>query len=477
MHFTIDRLCGLALGLIACAWLSCKKLVQINAPTNSITTSQIFADSLDATSALSGVYNQLIATGSSVQFGDGLITLYGGLSADELLDLSLQYQDLDYNILKAPDGIPDQLWENAYTYLYPINSCIQSIQTSTGISAAAKNQLTGEAEFLRALCYFYLVNLYGDVPLILGTSYAVNDLAVRTPSAQVYQQIVTDLKAAQSNLKADYSISGGQRTRANQAAATALLARVYLYTGDWADAAAQASAVIANPAYSLLSDLNTVFLANSNEAILQWQLSGLQSPYNATPEGTQLLPGAPGYPPLFYLNSGLTGAFEPGDLRWASWVDSALWNGTNYYYAYKYKLGYGQFSPGAPLTEYYMVLRLAEQYLIRAEAEANGANGGDAAAIADLNILRARAGLTALPGTLTAPQVTAAVAQERRIELFAEWGHRWFDLKRTKQIDAVMTVATPLKGGNTQWASYQQLYPVPLYEIKTDPNLTQNPQY
>lgn len=463
--------------MIAGGFASCKKLVQIPPPANSITTSQVFADSADATAAIDGIYGAMINTQTQESFGDGLLTLFCGMSADELEEFLSSFQDLDYNILKAEDGVTDLLWDNAYTYLYAINSCIESVQTSTGISPTAKNQFVGEAKFLRAFCYFYLVNLYGDVPLILGTDYLKNDTASRTASALVYQQIVADLKDAQNLLPTGFSISGGQPTRANQTAATALLARVYLYEGDWPDAATQASAVINNPTYSLVSDLNTAFLANSSEAILQWQINPTLYPFNVTPEGATLLPTTPGYPSIYYLNPLLLHAFEPGDQRYAAWVDSAYFRGQYYYYAYKYKVGIPQSSSAATPTEYYMVLRLAEQYLIRAEAEANGAPGGDVAALADLNVIRARASLPPLGDTLNHPQVLAAVAQERRIELFAEWGHRWFDLKRTKAIDSVMTVATPLKGGNTTWSSYQQLYPIPLLEIHNDPHLHQNTGY
>jgi hypothetical protein len=467
---------GVGIGILMT--VSCKKLVQIAPPGSSITQGEVFADSVDATSALTSVYSKMVSTGHSVGAGDGGITLMTGLSGDELVDYNLQYQDLDYDVNKALDGITDNLWTSPYTWLYTLNSCIQEVSSSAGISSTSKNQLVGEAEFLRALCYFYLVNLYGDVPLVVSPDYHVNAVATRTPSATVYQQIISDLKDAQTRLRNDYSISGGERVRANQAAATALLARVYLFTGDMADAASEATAVINNPAFSLVSDLNGVFLANSSEAILQWQISGTNlAPYNATPEGYIFQPTGANAPALYYLNSLLVNDFEPGDGRYTAWVDSVNYGGSLYYYAYKYKTGARQAKAGTTPTEYYMVLRLAEQYLIRAEAEANGANGGDAAAVADLNVIRVRAGLPALPNTLASAQVLAAVAQERRIELFAEWGHRWLDMKRTKAIDSVMTVVTPLKGGGTHWASYQQLYPIPPSEITDDPNLTQNPQY
>ena len=456
---------------------ACKKLVEIPPPAGSITTSQVFADSADATSAIAGIYNNLINTGGGLQFGDGMITIYCGESADELMDFFNNPSDLNLNSLKATTGSTDFFWSYAYQYLYQANTCIESLQASSALTTTTKNQLLGEAKFFRAFFHFYLVNLYGDVPLILTSDYKKNMVVTRTPKADVYKQIIMDLTDAQGLLRSDYSISGGKRTRINQGAATAFLARVYLYTNDWANSASAATAVINNSTYSLDSNLNDVFLASSSEAILQWQLNSDLQPYNVTTEGYQLIPSDPGNPPNFYISDQLLNAFEAGDERRTAWIDSSSYSGTTYYYPYKYKDGPAQSVAATPPNEYYMVLRLAEQYLIRAEAEANGATGGILAAIDDLNVIRVRAGLSPLPSTLTPTEVSAAVAHERQIELFAEWGHRWLDLKRTGQVDQVMTLATPLKGGGTTWESYQQLYPIPLLEIRNDSKLTQNLHY
>jgi hypothetical protein len=121
-----------------------------------------------------------------------------------------------------------------------------------------------------------------------------------------------------------------------------------------------------------------------------------------------------------------------------------------------------------------MMLRLAEVYLVRAEAEANGAGGGVLAALADLNVVRARAGVLALSTTLTQAQVLTAVARERQVELFAEWGHRWLDLKRTNKAHDVLSAMS----SKQPWAGdYQLLYPVPPVEIQVNPRLEQNREY
>jgi hypothetical protein len=116
------------------------------------------------------------------------------------------------------------------------------------------------------------------------------------------------------------------------------------------------------------------------------------------------------------------------------------------------------------------VLRLAEQYLIRAEARANQNN--IAGAVDDINVIRTRAGLPAVSQGVSKDQCLLAIEQERRIELFTEWGHRWFDLKRTNRADAVLST---LKSPN--WQSADRLYPIPQSELETDVHLNQNPGY
>jgi hypothetical protein len=172
-------------------------------------------------------------------------------------------------------------------------------------------------------------------------------------------------------------------------------------------------------------------------------------------------------------------AFEAGDKR-RCWIDStnaAPMDGMPKvvsYYPNKYNIGQPNSAFMAPPREYYVMLRLAEQYLVRAEAAANGGPGGLASAIADLNVIRSRAGLPALPASLGKDQVLAAVAKERQTELFAEWGHRWFDLKRTGKAHTLLS-AIPLK---QPWAGdHQLLYPIPNTEISVNHFLTQNPGY
>jgi hypothetical protein len=222
--------------------------------------------------------------------------------------------------------------------------------------------------------------LFGDVPLELSTDYKVNNIMVRTPVNKIYDQLVTDLTLAVSLLPA--SNPAQLNIRPNKWAASALLARVYLYQKDWANAESQASAVIGSAQYHLENNLNNVFAQGSAETI--WQLA---SDYRNTSEGSTFIPSGSSSRPSYAINNYLLSAFENGDQRKVSWLKKNTVGGTDYYYPYKYKV-----RTSTPITEYYVIFRLAEQYLIRAEtrAQLNNLDG----AKADLNQIRLRAGLT-----------------------------------------------------------------------------------
>ena len=479
----------LAIFLVVTMQAACKKLVSISDPTTQITTDQTFANNEIANSAVNGIYETLASTSQITNFM-WYLAKYGGLSADEILVLGgiggLEYQMNSNHVAvtpNSPSSIPtDDLWTLGYNVIYTANSVISGIAASTSadFKDSVRKQFTAEAKCLRAFCYFYLTNFYGDIPLLLSTDYQSTVLSPRAKQSDVYGQIIQDLKDAQTDLSVNYPTSDGTRTRINKWAATALLARAYLYTKDYNNAAAQATAVINNSGlYGLETDLNSVFLTGSHEAI--WQLNQMTTSAlrNMTPEGAFL----PGGKTLntgnvdYTISSQLLNAFDPGDMRRQQWIDSTTFGAvtlSTYSFSYKYKVGgYNTIAGGTP-TEYSMVLRLAEQYLIRAEAEANGASGGTAAAIADLNVIRTRASLPNLPGSLSQTALLTAIEKEWQTEFFCECGLRWLNLKRTGRAHDVLS-AIPLK---QPWAGdYQLLYPIPISDIKADHNLTQNQGY
>jgi hypothetical protein len=447
------------IGLLILFFSSCKKFIEVDPPANVVTMETLFSDDQTATSAVNGLYSQMMI--SNLFFANSAMAVFPGLSADELMRTVPDGSTDPFQknaIMTNSSQIEINLWKRGYNHIYHANAILKGLANSTGLTKATKDQLTGEAKFVRAFCHFYLVNLFGDVPLITGTDYQINQAVPRTSAGEIYQQIISDLKDAQNLMSASYPTAGKVRPTKN--AATALLARVYLYQKNWAEAEAQATLLISSGTYSLAS-LNSVFLANSSEAI--WQLLPVLSSIN-TADGITFIPGSPSARPNYIVTDWLLNSFEANDQRKTSWLKTNTVSGQNYTYPYKYKT---RLSP--TIAESNMVFRLGEMYLIRAEARAEQNN--ITGAQADIDAIRIRAGLSSTTANDKATLLTA-IAQERRIELFAEWGHRWFDLKRTNRIDAVLSIEKPLS-----WQSTDALYPIPLSELQTNPALIQNPGY
>lgn len=460
---------------------SCKKFIDVQAPPTGVYSEAVYASDATAIAVITGIYVKLSPTTIAIS-NDGLTTnmsVLPALSADELnlWDLSnASYLSYYKNYLSANNN-GGEFWSFIYPHIYTCNAAIAGIEKSETLSFGVKNQLIGEAKFLRAFFYFYLTNFYGDVPLLLSTDYKKNSVLDRAPKSLIYSQIVTDLKDAQSLLKdvyvgGDVLAATNERVRPNKWSATAMLARVYLYQQDWSNAEKEASNVIQNVNLYDTVKLSNVFLKNSKEAI--WQLQ----PVTTSPKNTQdarlfIIPSTgPNVNNPLYISPRLLNSFETGDKRISNWLgkytDTAPNPDVNYYYSYKYKIN----DPAAPVSEYYTVLRLAEQYLIRAEARARIDKLAEARV--DLNVIRTRAGLSNSNSTDKAVLINE-ITHERQVELFTEWGHRWLDLKRTETVNGVMSAVAPLKGG--AWSSNWQLYPIPLLDLQRNPNLSQNPGY
>lgn len=465
LHVYTNKFTITVLLLIVAMTPACSKFLDADPPTDSIIADNVFKNDANALAAVSGIYTEMMISNTG-QLSNGFISVYGGLCADEIYGFKPADLEFSNNQVTAVDySITYNMWKGGYTYLYRINAVLEGLNKSSGLSEAVGRQLKGEALFLKGLVYAQLTNLYGKIVLTNSTAYQVNNSLPRSETAVVYDSIVSCLKAAESLLTAKYPSDG--RVRPNRFAATALLARVYLYKGSWQEAATKAGEVIAGP-YSLVKDLSKVFLKGSDEAI--WQLMPVNAAGRNTIEGNQFIPDTSSLvAPKYALTDGLSAAFEPQDKRRGNWTGNKLYNNKTYLYPAKYKVMTGTNTNPANATEYTIVLRLAEQYLIRAEA--NAQLGNTVAAIADLDSIRSRAGLPYLSGVTGQAAVLKAVAQERRIELFAEWGHRWFDLIRTRQADAVLA---PLK---PTWKPTAVLWPLPQYELNVNTALKQNDGY
>lgn len=472
----IKIICGAILTL---SITSCKKLVEVKTPVTNTSESLVFTNDATAAAVLTGIYTNLCNSGISINnisVGPVSLSLYGGLSADEF---RLRSGTSGLSLFYYTNSLPSTTagyWEQIYPRIFTINSAIKGLDAATSLTPAVKTQLLGEAKFMRAFFYFYLVNLYGDVPLVVSTDYLVNSKMPRTPKAEVWAQITADLKDAQTLLSDKYlngDIYGTttDRVRPTKWAAAALLSRAHVYQQKWNEAETAASTVINNSALFDTVSLSNVFNKTSKEAI--WQLQPVIAGANTLDGIFFILPATgPSFTKPVYLSSFLLNSFENGDNRKTKWINNVTARGTTYYYPYKYTIN----TLNLPVTEYQMVIRLGEIYLNRAEARAQQNNL--AGAIADLDVIRNRAGLPLIGNTnpgISQSALITTILHERQVELFSEWGHRWFDLNRTGTVDAVMSVVTPQKGGtwNTNW----QWYPISQTELKNNPFLIQNPGY
>jgi hypothetical protein len=464
-HITISKY-SLILFLILQCGLSCKKWITVSAPSNVLVNSSVFSSDATATGAIIGIYSQMMQTVGTNKFPNGSPSVLYGMSADELVyynGYSTDYNEFFNNNLTISNSEVDGFWNQIYSYIYLSNAIIEGLNAENGVSQTVKNQLSGEAKFIRAFCHFYLVNSFGDVPLVTSSDYRVNAVVSRSSESAVYQQIITDLLDAEILLSSDFSFSNGERLRPNKWTAAALLARVYLYLGKWEMAETESTSILNQPdIYSLASNLDSVFLKNSSESI--WQLSPNVPYYNYSVQDAYFFIPYPETSPYVSISSSLLQSFELADKRKVQWLDSTIYQDVTYYFPIKYKQKFQ-----VNTSEYYTVFRLAEQYLIRAEARAEELNL--TGAIDDLNAIRGRAGLDNLSTSLTQVQILDTLAHERRIELFSEWGHRWMDLKRTLKADAVLSALKP------GWQSTDTLYPIPRTEIQNDPQLKQNAGY
>ncbi|WP_158286367.1 RagB/SusD family nutrient uptake outer membrane protein [Chitinophaga sp. S165] len=443
---------------------SCSDFLDVDRPRDRITGDQAFQNADTATRSVTGIYAEMSRTGNMIW---GYTTVYAGICSDELVYTGTALSTREYFngvIDPSNDLLEKWFWTSPYELIHHVNRCLQGLETTSALPPAVKNPLIGECRFLRALLYFHLVQLFGDVPLITGTDYTVTSTLPRASKDVVWQTILNDLGIAKDLLSSDYPSAG--RVRANRWSAVALLARCYLYRKEWAMAEREATALINSGLYRL-GTVENVFRAESQEAILQ--VFPTMTGYS-TMEGFLLIPIG-NVRPTFELSSSLLALFESGDKRKNAWVGTRTASGRTYYFPHKYKQR-PDFSVGFKAGEYTTLFRLSEIYLIRAESRM--ALGEMAGAIEDLNVVRKRAGLSlispAAPGS-NEGVLADLIARERQVELFAEGGHRWFDLKRSGHINNIMRQA------KTNWKSDYSLWPIPRAQIVLNPALKQNSGY
>lgn len=478
------------LALTSMLMLSCsKEFISID-PVATVTTDLVYKTDKDFQDALTNTYAvyQTVYT-DWWQFGD----LRGDDTKRGLVS-NLGCADMDNFILQSDAGILSNAWRNYYIIINRANNILTRIVTADPVVVPNKDRYIGETKFLRALAYFNLVRIFGDVPLVttvlsIDESYKVG----REKVDKIYSDlIIADLVDAESKLPVVYT--GADVGRATRGAAKALLGKVYLTTHDFVKAEAKLQELTVSPfTYALLPKFNDLFDYTKNEHhseyifdieyeeginegstfttqfSLSFQGSGalaqvLINAYNL-PASTIGSGGDQGCP-----TDGLFNAFDPTDLR----------KGISVAKGYTYN---GVFTPISPtgigsFTLKYMVssvklndskanwkvIRYADVLLMYAEAL--NENGKTAEALVQLNKVRTRAGVPVYTG-LTQADARTRIITERRFELHME-GHRWFDLLRT---GLAYTTMQPF-GMKT----YNTVFPIPLAQMEVVNNTDIFPQ-
>jgi starch-binding outer membrane protein, SusD/RagB family len=450
MRYIVKQMLTLATGALLLT--ACNSQLDIK-PVNTIDAGSAVATSGDVEALLVGAYDAL---------GDG--DVYGGniiRDAELLGDNGEIFWD---GTFVAPDQIfrksllvdNDQAastWLDSYSTINIANNVLDNLDVVTD---ANRSRVEGEAKFIRGLVYFALVQQYAKawtdgtpsanlgVPLILEPTTEITDEAKvsRNTVAEVYTQIIQDLTEAETALPASNGFF------ATKGAAAALLARVYLLQGRYADAATAATRVISSGRYSLVPTEDVFDLRinqngiNTAEDIFSVQVTDQDGVNNLNTFFASADYGGRGD---ILIEDAHLDLYSADDLRGQLFYDDG-----NGIYTAKWINQYGNIK----------VIRLAEMYLIRAEANLRNNSSIGAAPLADLNRIRTRAGLA----PLTAVTLND-ILRERRLELAFE-GLQLYDLKRTRS-----------NVGSLPFSSPRLVFPIPRREIDANSNLEQNPGY
>ena len=429
--------------ILAIATSACSKEL-VTEPSDQVLASQAIVDAQTARAALAGAYAGLQSLG---YYGRNL-EIIGDLPSDNAIwSGTFQYLgEIGRRAIKADNTTTTSVWTAIYAVIARSNMILTKVPNLGDLSTDEKNEILGEAYFLRALSYHNLVKYWGGVPLPLQPILVASDASKypRVDAAQVYTQILADLT------QAGQLITNTSDTRqATVTAVHAVRSRVLFYKGDYQGALDEANIVLAgrDTLVENYPDLFTPTGTNTSEDIFRVAFTPVQ--FNEM-----------GY---YYLGAGrrelqpstnLSNAYESGDVR-KSWTvqprGSRNLQGTKF--------------PTTVGAEHLHVIRLAEVVLIKAEALAR--LNQLPAAVSEYNKVRVRAHLT--PHVLgvdvtTQADILAAIEKERRLELALE-GDRWPDLVRLGEATTVLSIP-----------AFRALFPVPASDVSTA-GLTQNPGY
>lgn len=431
---------------------ACESLIDVKYPTNQLGTPQVFEDVQTANAALANIYSllrdqSLLSGGSFNGVGSRL-----GSYADELDYYTFDQNgnmDIYQNQVQESNTSISNVWNFSYQQIYYANAVIYGVEQSTALSGNDKNRIKGEALLLRSLLYFYLQQLFGDIPYTTSLDYEYNRAIAKTEDAALLTLLERDVTEAVTLLGDDYR--NEERIYPNRKVAQLLLARIYLLQEEWLLGEEVLENILQSPLYQYEPDINEVF-HKSGKHIL-WQLKP-QNSGDATSE-------VPFYyfvnsaPPNYALTQDLVDAFAGNDLRKQEWIAEITVNGQSWYRPDKYKNRQNN------TNEYSIVFRLEEAYFMMAEVLARQNRMDNA--IPYLNASRERAGLTPFT-SLPEEEFYNELMAEKRREFFVEFGHRFFDLKRWGRLGE-LSVMKP------NWEGYKQVWPLPQSELLMNPNL------
>ncbi len=410
-----------------------------------------------------GLYNAMRGFGSSTIFAADFTPDYiqnNGTFTD--------FNELGTKNITPANSLAGVLWGGIYNTVYMANFIEENLGEVSRVSQEEKDVLLAQARFCRGYAYFIAAHTFGDVPKVVNTDVQTNRSIARTPKSEILAWVKEDYEAALAALPERWDQDNATLNKqfATKNAARAALARYHLYEGNWQSAEEMANAVISNRLQALDSSYVTVISTEfDSESILElaYANSASDDPGTSTTGLNNILVGRREVIPsnsyvqeIVNLNAGTRRATITFNSSNQQGRDNG-WTVTKY----------GTPDQG---NNNISVFRLAEMYLVRAEARAQQNRiTGTSGALADLNVLRRRA-KAPLAAFSTQAAALSAIETERLYELSFE-GHRWFDLKRTGRLNAVMTVFSP------RWNEKYNLWPVPQTEIQTNRLLVQNAGY
>jgi hypothetical protein len=431
----------------------CRKLLAPDPLIGNIPEPEILKNESDALGYLANAYAHL--RNNYWQYIAIPLMLYG----DELRPLSGSKLYLSYaeGWVEPDNRINLNCWKSLYSLIYYCNWWIEKSQGVEAIPKNIRDQISGEFYFLRAFAYLHLIQIYGPVPLVTESDVNKNIGKARSPVSEVLKLIVQDLWHSTALLSK--GLVDENSFRPSQYAVLLLQARTAMFSGDWQRAVELATQILDSGHYEL-DGIPNLFQLGSRETIWQWwNGTGIHDKANL------ILPVASSTPD-YILSQHIDTLFEPNDLRRHHWTRSFRMGDSLYSYPVKYK---NSGRPSGSSKEYRVEMRLAEVYLIRAEALLRLRNTNQA--ITSINALRLRAGLLPLSASVPIDSAWHYWWLESQREFFTEGCHRFLNLKRHDLLKEKLARSKPA------WREGGDLLPIPTQEIHLNPALTQNAGY